>query len=388
MPVSIKPPPPTREKSFVRPGSKGGKVRQANRPKSGRAGKSGGLPDVLPSYSEQKLVNNERLSIEVRRFDGRVDVTLRETDRRHGRIDFGNGADGRALEVHEAEEISRLKMMCTDYATQMRMMAASHERDLNAYKLKVQAQYEEASKKFRQDSAIIANERQKIFELQLTNKYGETRVENEKLKLELTQAKQMVKKIADDLQLQHEIELTNRLAAQQRDFNRSKQESLKELKDKLNEEFSETKQKLTAHFEQQLTKLSKNYQSKNKPPDNHVSTQTEKDPKPATAPTKKPKSAKKRAKTPIIAKVQKPIETVPFDAKPNPLQRVVEVKEYQIQRLVGENAYLRDRLTKLTIELSDMKHRVSKIDSFDGSLVIKSDEKVLTQNYGYNNNMG
>ena len=54
-------------------------------------------------------------------------------------------------------------------------------------------------------------------------------MENEKLKLELTQAKQMVKKIADDLKLQHEIELTNRLAAQQRDFNRSKQESLKEV---------------------------------------------------------------------------------------------------------------------------------------------------------------
>ena len=63
----------------------------------------------------------------------------------------------------------------------------------------------------------------------MTNKYGETRVENEKLKLELTQAKQMVKKIADDLRLQHEIELTNRLAAQQRDFNRSKQESLKKV---------------------------------------------------------------------------------------------------------------------------------------------------------------
>ena len=157
------------------------------------------------------------------------------------------------------------------------------------------------------------------------------------------------------------------------------------MKDKLNEEFSEAKQKLTANFEQQLTKLSKNYQSKNKQPENHVSTQTEKEPKPATP--KKPKSAKKRANTPL-AKVQKPIETVPFDVKPNPLQRVVEVKEYQIQRLVGENAYLRDRLTKLTIELSDMKHRVSKIDSFDGSLVIKSDEQVLNQNYGYNNNMG
>ena len=157
------------------------------------------------------------------------------------------------------------------------------------------------------------------------------------------------------------------------------------MKDKLNEEFSEAKQKLTANFEQQLTKLSKNYQSKNKQPENHVSTQTEKEPKPATP--KKPKSAKKRAKTPL-AKVQKPIETVPFDVKPNPLQRVVEVKEYQIQRLVGENAYLRDRLTKLTIELSDMKHRVSKIDSFDGGLVIKSDEQVLNQNYGYNNNMG
>ena len=121
MPVSIKPPPPTREKSFVRPSSKGGKVKRANRPKSGRGGKDGVLPDGLPNYSEQKLVNNERLSIEVRGYDGRVDVTLRENDRRSGKTDYGNKANGTELEVHEAEEISRLKMMCADYATDKRV---------------------------------------------------------------------------------------------------------------------------------------------------------------------------------------------------------------------------------------------------------------------------
>ena len=77
---------------------------------------------------------------------------------------------------------------------QMKMMAAKHQRDLNDYKLKVQAEYEAASQKFRQDSAIIANERQQIYELQHTTKFGKTRIDNEKLMLKLTQTQQMLKK--------------------------------------------------------------------------------------------------------------------------------------------------------------------------------------------------
>ena len=71
---------------------------------------------------------------------------------------------------------------------------SKHQRDLNDYKLKVQAEYEAASQKFRQDSAIIANERQQIYELQHTTKFGKTRIDNEKLMLKLTQTQQMLKK--------------------------------------------------------------------------------------------------------------------------------------------------------------------------------------------------
>ena len=44
----------------------------------------------------------------------------------------------------------------------------------------------------------------------------ETRVENEKLKLELIQTQQMLKKQADDLKLEHEIELSNKLLLKRR----------------------------------------------------------------------------------------------------------------------------------------------------------------------------
>ena len=187
----------------------------------------------------------------------------------------------------------------------------------------------------------------------------------------------MLVKITDDLNLKHELELKNQLAAQEREFNKQKQASLQQLKDELNSEFEQSKQKLTANFEQQLTKLAKNYKLKNKPPDNHVACQTDTEPPKDSKKVIKPKSAKKRVKS-AKKPEPKPIEVSNFDVKPNPLQKVVEVKEYQIQRLVGENAYLRDRLSKLTIEFSDLKHEFSKTDKID---------KVLTQNYGYNNSM-
>ena len=155
MPVSIKPPPPSREKSSLVKRKK-----SASRPKSGK------LKSKEPNYCEKKYANNQRLSIEVRGFDERVDVVVKENCENGNLKVVGNGQNlDEDAKMHVAEEVNRLKMMCADYVTQMRMMAESHERDLNNYKLKVQAEYVKASEKFRQDSAIIANERQKIFEL-------------------------------------------------------------------------------------------------------------------------------------------------------------------------------------------------------------------------------
>merc|ERR1712071_495010 len=60
------------------------------------------------------------------------------------------------------EEIARLRLACEDYRTQIRLLKAQHAEELLAYKKKVQREYEAASQKFRDDSMIIAREKQKI----------------------------------------------------------------------------------------------------------------------------------------------------------------------------------------------------------------------------------
>jgi len=255
-------------------------------------------------------------------------------------------------------ETKRLTNLCADYTKQLKNLKTKYEKEMVEYKIGLEKDYFEHCQKVVVQQETIRLEKQKLFEQANADKTDHMNKENKRLEKENLLLKDQLVKVQIDLKREFERDLKNEINKKIHELNLIRIEDLANQKTELTNDFKNQKDVLKSTFDQQINILQANYQEKMKKPlKTTISTQTEK------------LNAKPKSNTPKIAKRSKfklekacPEEVKKLIKEKDPLERSLELKIFQMTRLVDENSYLRSRLGELSKENCDLKFQQMQVE--------------------------
>jgi len=301
-----------------------------------------------PKFIKSKTFtkNDKNIDLTIREYSNRISATISETEK-DKKVEKQDANKSDSI-FHLEEEVKRLENLCQDYRAQIKAIRKKSDTDLVNYKIKLENEFRVSSNEFRENSLRITEQKQKLLETQYKEKLQDKDTEINQLKTQLVLAENVITKTKKDSDTLAEHEVKSALATEKTKHDLILSKALKEAAENFKLELKLQRDQLQKHFKRDLSTLAKDLKPKSESKI-LINAYIQTDPVKFRDERKLNEQKKENER-----------RFSEFSAKVEQFRNLSENNQHKIDSLVQENINLRNRLTSLSIENSELKFKASK----------------------------